>query len=168
MKKTWIAWIISLALTVVCMLINYFRFRVEHIIQLEFASNAQQMHDCIMRIADNNPQYCYHILWWNTAWDYGFLLAYSLLTLFSFIIFLDVFQLVIRPWVYVLSFITGMLDAVENYFLLCTGSLQQEQFSGIYYWAVRIKWGFAIIPILLIMMVILYGILQLLRMRKSS
>lgn len=158
MKKTWIYWIICLALTVGCIPVNRFQFRVEQMIQLEFASSAQQMQEYIMTIDNNDPQRCYHTLLWNTIWDYGFLVAYSLLVLFSFIIFLDVFQLIIRPWVYILAFITGVLDAVENYFLLRTASLQQEQFSCVYYWAVRIKWAFAIVPVLLITMVMVYGL----------
>lgn len=165
MKKTWVFWIISLALTVLCIWVNRTQYRVEQMIPLEFASNAGEMQHFIITI-DSEPQRCYEILYHNTLWDYGFLLSYSLLTLFSFKIFLDVFQLKIRAWVYILSFITGLLDAVENYFLLRTGSLQQEQFSCIYYWAVRIKWGFAIIPVMLILMVIAYSLILLFRVRK--
>ena len=165
MQKTWTYWIISLALTVGCIWVNRTQYPVPQMIPLEFASSANQMQHFISTI-DKDPQRCYDILYHNTLWDYGFLLSYSLLTLFSFNIFLDVFQLRLRNWVYILSFITGLLDAVENYFLLRTASLQQEQFSGIYYWAVRIKWGFAIIPALLILMVLLYSLIVLFRTRK--
>ena len=165
MKKTWVFWIISLALTLLCIWVNRYQFRVQQMIPLEFASNADEMHQYIMTIHAHH-QRCYQVLYWNTIWDYGFLISYSFLTLFSFHIFLDVFQLKIRAWVYILSFITGLLDAVENYFLIRTASLQQEQFSCIYYWAVRIKWGFAIIPAMLILMVIAYSLILLFRRRK--
>ncbi len=165
MKKIWVCWIISLALTLLCIWVNRCQFRVQQMIPLEFASNADEMHQYIMTIHADH-QRCYQVLYWNTIGDYGFLISYSFLTLFSFHIFLDVFQLKIRAWVYVLSFITGLLDAVENYFLLRTASLQQEQFSSIYYWAVRIKWGFAIIPAMLILMVMAYSLILLFRKRK--
>lgn len=165
MKKTWTLWIISLALTVLCIWVNRTQYPVKQMIPLEFASSAGEMQHFISTIAPE-PQRCYEILYHNTLWDYGFLLSYSLLTLFSFKIFLDVFQLKLRTWVYILSFITGLLDAIENYFLLRTASLQQEQFSGIYYWAVRIKWGFAIIPAFLILMVLAYSLILLFRTRK--
>lgn len=166
MQKTWTLWIVALVLTVLCIWVNRTQYRVPQMIPLEFASSASQMHQFISTI-DPDPQRCYEILYHNTLWDYGFLLCYSLLTLFSFKIFLDVFQLQLRNWVYVLSFITGLLDAVENYFLLRTASLQQEQFSSIYYWAVRIKWGFAIIPAFLILMVLAYSVILLFRTRRK-
>jgi hypothetical protein len=102
----------------------------------------------------------------NTLADYGFLLCYSLLTLFSLQLVLDVFQLPVKLWVYLLAFSTGLADAVENYFLLKTAVTQQEAFSSIYFWAVRIKWAFAIVPVLLIPIVILYSLILLLRAKQ--
>lgn len=168
MKKAWISWIISLLLTVICMYINQHYFRVSEMIKLEFSSTAGEMHKHIMAIGCS-PECCYHILKMNIIVDYGFLAAYSLLAYFSFKLFLDVFQLSSKAWwVYILSFGAGVMDAIENYFLLTTAVRQQEEFSRIFFWAVRIKWAFAIVPVLLIPMIILYGLILLLRAKQLS
>jgi len=143
------------------MLVNYFFFRVPCIIELEFAGSAQKMRDCIAEIKGDS----YSILKYNTLVDYIFALSYSLLTLYSLIIFLDVFQIRIKAWVYILAFTTGFLDCIENIYLLKTGIDRQEVFSSVFYYVVRVKWAFAIIPMLLIPMMMVYGIILLLRTR---
>lgn len=168
MRKAWIFWIISLLLSVACLYINHHYFRMSEMIKLEFASTAGDMHKHIMAVGCS-PECCYNVLKMNTIVDYGFLVFYSLLTYFSFKLFLDVFQLTSKAWwVYILSFSAGLLDAVENYFLLTTAIEQQEEFSWIFFWAVRIKWAFAIVPVLLIPMVMLYGLILLLRVKQLS
>jgi hypothetical protein len=165
MKKKWVFWIISLLLTIVCVFINQQYFPMKEMIKLEFASSPEDMSNHIMAIG-LPPVSCYHILLMNTIVDYGFLVSYSLLTFFSFKLFLDVFQLSVKPWVYFLSFMTGLLDAIENYFLIKTALAQEEIFSPVFFWAVRIKWAAALIPLLLIPIVMLYALLLLFRARK--
>ena len=167
MRKDWIFWIISLVLAVVCIAINQYFFRVNEMIRLEFVSSAEQMHTYIMA-AGCPPEQCYYLLRMNTIVDFGFLISYSLLTYFSLKLFIDVFQVSRKLWVYILSFTTGLLDSIENYFLLKTAVENQEQFSLIFFWAVRIKWAFAIVPLLLIPMVMLYGLILLLRAKQSG
>jgi hypothetical protein len=168
MKKDWIYWIISLLLSVVCIYVNHNYFLVTEMIQLEFSSIAEEMHKHIMAVGCS-PECCYHTLKMNTIVDYGFLVSYSLLTYFSFTLFLDVFQLSAKAWwVYILSFGAGVMDAVENYFLLTTAVSQHEEFSLIFFWSVRIKWAFAIVPMLLIPMIILYGLILLLKAKQLS
>jgi hypothetical protein len=167
MKKDWIFWMISLVLVAACIYINRFYFRMDDMIKLEFASTPEGMKKYIMSVGCS-PECCYHTLKMNTIVDYGFLISYSLLTLFSFKLFLEVFQLSAKKWwVYALSFIPGVLDAIENYFLLNTALNQQENYSVIYFWAVRIKWAFALVPVLLIPMVIIYGLILLLRVKQN-
>ena len=161
MKKIWIFWITSLLLAVSCVIVNRLFFRVSEMLRLEFAASAENMRIQMLTIG-SSIQYRYYILKMNTIVDYGFLVAYSLLTFFSLKLFLDVFQISPKKWwVYVLSFGTGLLDAVENYFLLKTAIVQQEAYSPVFFWAVRIKWAFAIVPILLIPMILLYGLILL-------
>ena len=162
MKKYWIAWTLSLLFTIVCVLVNKFQWQVPSMLPLEFAHSADQMKTAIDKIPAADK---YHVLMMNTRWDYGFLIGYSLTALFSFFIFFDVFQLKVRMWVYLLAFITGILDALENAYLYATAVRQQEQFSYFYYWVVRIKWALAIIPALMILMIIGYGLILLLRKR---
>lgn len=167
MKNTWLPWLISLLLTAICIFINHHFYFIENILQLEFAGSAERMQYYISTINQNTTQ-AYHILKYNTVWDYAFLLAYSLLTLFSFKLLFNILQFPLNVWVYILSFITGLLDAVENYFLLITANNQQAYFSGIYYWAVRIKWAFAIMNVLLILVVLVYGISLLCNLKATK
>ena len=46
--------------------------------------------------------------------DFGFIISYSLLTLFSFKILFDALQLPVKGWVDLLPFITGSLDIIES------------------------------------------------------
>jgi hypothetical protein len=110
----------------------------------------------------------YQLLKMNTLIDYAFLVGYTLLTFFSFIIFLDVFQAAIKTWVYILSLATGFFDAIENCFLLSTAIKEKEVYSWIYFWAVRIKWAFAILPVLLITIVLLYSLIVLFRAKQNN
>jgi len=157
----------SLLLAVICMLVNYYYFRIAEIVKLEFASSAEQMHKYILSVGCS-PACCYHVLLMNTITDYGFIIGYSLLTLFSLELFLEVFQLPVKPWVYLLAFSTGLFDTLENLFLVKTAVTQHEAFSSFFFWTVRIKWAIAIVPILLIPMIILYGFLLLFRRRQES
>jgi hypothetical protein len=165
MKKVWVFWAISLLLALVCVFVNQYYFRMTEMIKLEFASSPEQMRTHIMAVGCS-PECCYHTLKMNTLVDFGFLIAYSMLTFFSLKLFLDVFQVSVKIWVYILSFITGFLDVIENYFLLKTAFEKEETYSCIFFLVVRIKWAFAIVPLLLIPMVILYSLIVLLRTKK--
>lgn len=167
MKNKWIFWMISLFLTLLCMKLNNTYYAMHKMIPLEFSPSPDSMHKYIMAVGCS-PECCYHVLKMNTIVDYGFLISYSFLTFFSFCIFLDVFQIPMKAWVYILSFITGILDAVENYFLFQTGNNQKEFFSSLYYWVVRIKWVFALIPIILIPIVIFYSLIVLFRAKQNN
>lgn len=167
MNKTWIYWLSSFVLTAICAYINYHCFRIDNMIALEFSDSACTMKHHIMAIADSGHGK-YFILQMNTLIDFGFLVSYSLLTFFSFKLVLQVFQVATKPWVYFLSFITGLLDIIENIFLLKTGSSQREYYSDLFWWVVRIKWAFAIVAILLILIVIIYGAVILFRHRPAD
>lgn len=166
MKKIWTYWLISLLLAIACVVVNYSAFRVKDIIKLEFAPSAGYMHTYIMSGAAPTED-AYHTLMLNTIVDFIFIIAYSLLTLFSFKILLDLFQISGGLWIYVLAFIPGIFDCVENVFLVLTAARHQEVFSRLYYYAVRIKWGFAIVPYLLILIIMIYGLVILFRTRQS-
>lgn len=158
MKKTWIAWSLSLLAAVVCNQVMHRYWQVPAILPLEFAHSAAEMQQAIAKTPGADP---YHVLLMNTWWDFGFLTAYSFTALFSFVLFFDVFQLRVRSWVYVLAFSTGLLDALENTYLLATAIHHQEKFSLFYFWVVRIKWALAVVPFLMILMTILYGLILL-------
>lgn len=163
MKKTWIAWGLSLLATVACIWINHRYWAVPAILPLEFAHSASDMQQAIDKTPAADP---YHVLLMNTWWDFGFLTAYSLTALFSFVLFFDVFQLRLRTWVYVLALGTGLLDALENTYLLASAIQHQPKFSLFYFWVVRIKWALAVVPFLMIGMVGIYGLILLTKRSK--
>ena len=165
MKKVWISWFISFAAALLCTIINIRFFRVSEMINLEFSTSAEMMRTHIMSIGCS-AECCYHTLLMNTIVDFGFLVSYSLLTYVSFKLLLDVFQVSFKPWIYILSFTVGFLDIIENCFLLKTAIDQKEAYSDLFCWVVRIKWGFAIVPLLLVPMVMLYCLVLLLRTRQ--
>jgi hypothetical protein len=161
MKKTWIYWIASLVFTIACIVVNSKVYFFPGMIKLEFANSANAMHNYIFPVG-------YHLLQMNTIVDYAFIAGYSLLTFYSFAIFLNVFQAAIKPWVYILSLATGFLDAIENVFLLATAIKEKEVYSWIYFWAVRIKWAFSIVPVLLITIILLYSLVVLFRAKQNN
>ncbi len=166
MKKVWIYWLLSLLLAITCTLINQHNYRINDIVKLEFSNSAAALHQNIMNIG-NAPANNYYILKMNTIIDYGFIVCYSFLTFISFVLFLDVFQLPIKKWVYILSFMVGFFDVIENWFLLKTAITQQEYYSTIFFWAVRLKWAFTIMPLLLVPIVFVYGLVLLFSVKQS-
>ena len=167
MKKTWIYWWLSFGFALGCLLINSIFFRVPDIIKLEFAPGPEKMSDYILNIAPTAME-SYHILLCNTITDYVFIVAYSLLTFFSFKIMLTLFEVSIGGWVYLISVVTGLLDCMENNFLMNAAIRHREEFSWLYFYIVRFKWAFALIPITLIPVVLTYGLIILLRNRQND
>jgi hypothetical protein len=167
MKKIWIYWTLFLLLTVGCIVINRKVFPVPGMLPLEFARSAESMRPHIMQQGLTASE-SYRLLKMNTVVDYLFLVAYSLLGWYSLLIVLQVFEVRIKKWMYGLIFITGALDAIENIFLLRTGIRQQEAYSWLYAWAVRLKWGAAMVLVLLITVVILYALTRLWKSKGNN
>jgi hypothetical protein len=167
MKKIRIYWTVSLFFAILFLAINYFFYPIKKIVALEFSSSPEILQGYILGIGCD-PSCCYHILKMNTIVDFGFIVAYSLLAYFSFRQLLDVFQIHFGWWVYALSFIPGLLDVIENLFLLKTGMDEQVYFSWIFSWVVRLKWAFAIVPFLLIPIVMLYILVIVFRSKAND
>lgn len=167
MKKTWIGWSVSLILFIVASFVNLYFFRVPNILAIEFARTTADMHNCITTIADSLEE-SYRILYLNTLVDYFYLTAYTLLIVFSFRITFEAFEITKNKWLYVFAVIPGVLDAVENVFLLQTALQQKEVLSWVYIWAVRIKWGAAIFPFMLVPIVMVYGLVIALAKRQPA
>lgn len=93
-----------------------------------------------------------HLQWLrlNTQLDFAFLLSYSLVFYFALVYWLSKIPAA-RDWsqVPLLAFIPGVLDVVENLFILnfLNNDFTTKYFS-LYYWCVHIKWG--LIPFLLL------------------
>lgn len=168
MKKTWTYWWLSFGLAIVCLLINGIFFRVPAMIKLEFAPTPEKMVEYILNTVPSSVVESYHTLFFNTITDYVFIAAYTLLTFFSFKILLALFDVSTGGWVYTISVVTGLLDCMENNFLMNAAIRQREEFSWLYQDIVRIKWAFAIIPITLIPVIFIYGLIILLRNQQND
>jgi len=167
MKKIWVGWIVSLILFIVAAYVNLHFFKVKDILAIQFARTTFDMHSCITAIADS-PAESYRILYFNTLVDYFYLIAYTLLILFSFRITFDAFDIADNTLLYVLAVVPGVFDSIENIFLLQTARQQKEVLSWVYIWAVRIKWGAAIFPFMLVLIVMVYGLIIALAKRQPA
>jgi hypothetical protein len=166
MSKIWLGWVISLILVVGTSVVNLHYFPVPNIIAIEFARDATTMFE---RIQANAPQpaEAYHLLLDNTIVDYGFILAYTALILFSVRITLGGLEARGGRWFYWLGAVPGIMDGIENSFLIATAIRQHETISWLYLFVVRIKWGVAILFYMLIPLLFLYGLILLFRARQQ-
>ncbi|MFM2360536.1 MAG: hypothetical protein RLY16_2529 [Bacteroidota bacterium] len=169
MKNNWIKWWICLLGGLTTQWINKLYYPVKNILPLEFARNENDMLNQVMAIASSANQ-SFDVLWYNTLVDCFFLVIYTLLFYYSVKILLAGFQQAFKQWMVFLIVATGFWDIIENYFLLTTAIRQQINFSMIYFWSVRIKWMFAVLPGIIVPAAILFGIFQLLKKvnRKSN
>jgi hypothetical protein len=166
MSKIWLGWVVSLILVVVAGLVNVHYFPMHNIIAIELARDPLTMCERIQANA-LQPAAAYHLLLGNTLVDYGFILAYTSLILFSVRITLDALEAGGGRWFYWLGVLPGLMDAIENGFLITTALRQHETISWFYVFVVRIKWGVAILFYMLIPVVMLYGLIILFRAKQQ-
>ncbi len=104
-----------------------------------------------------------HLQWLrlNTQLDFVFILTYSMLFYFAMVFWISKIPAA-KDWsqVPLLAFIPGVLDVVENLFILrfLNHDFSTTNFS-LYYWCVHIKWGlipFLLIPSLSLLALIIY------------
>jgi hypothetical protein len=112
------------------------------IIKLELAPNIEAVQNMLA------PYDATHTAWLrlNTQLDFVFILTYSLTFFFAFAYILEGKTWSRLAW---LAFVPGLLDVVENNFILIF--LQHDYstpYFAIYYWCVHLKWG--LIPVLLL------------------
>ena len=167
MKKIWIAWIASVLLFSIASFVNARIFAVHNILTIEFARTNETLGDCIHEISQYAPD-PYHRLFLNTVVDYGYLLAYTLVIIFSVLITLDALELKAGKWIYALCVLPGVMDSIENAYLIATAVKQQPAISWFYVTVVRIKWAAAIPFYLLFVVVLVYGLVLLFRARQTS
>jgi len=167
MKKIWIAWIASVLLFSIASFVNARIFAVHNILNIEFARTNETLGDCIQEISQYAPD-PYHRLFLNTVVDYGYLLAYTLVIIFSVIITLDALQLKPGKWIYAFCVLPGLMDSIENAYLIATAVKGQPAISWFYVTVVRIKWATAIPFYLLFVVVLIYGLILLFRANQTS
>lgn len=168
-QKLWLGWVASFAASAAFLTLLLNVFAVKEMFCLEFAHSKNEMKDIIMGIGGKDGAVKYGILKMNTIADFGFLASYSLLALFSLKLLLHGLEMKHSHWmVYALAFITGFLDCVENAHLLMSGIYEKPFFSIVYFFAVRLKWGFGIFVLLLVVIIFLYGLVLAIRALKKK
>lgn len=167
MKKYWYKWLLFLLIATICQVVSKFYFPIPEIIKLEFSTTAQLMLTNILSIAPT-PEGCFYILKYNTIIDYVFLISFTLLLFYSCKILLTSFNYPMNSWIIVLCLATGFFDIIENYFLLKSAILNIANFSKIYFWAVRIKWIFSIVPIIIIPITFIYGLYKIIKLQIQN
>ncbi|MEP7377684.1 MAG: hypothetical protein ABI675_30045 [Chitinophagaceae bacterium] len=165
MKRTWIAWGVAMLICVAFVILIKYFFPVPRILNVEFATTRQYMLEHILA-GQSSQEVAFNTLKMNTILDFGFIIGYSLLTFFSLKIILDVFQLTLRNWVYVIAFTAGVFDVLENIFLIHVATTGLTEPSLFFIWVVRLKWATAIVPLLVIPVVLVYSLIILLRTRQ--
>ncbi len=128
--------------------------QVEHLINIQFSNCSSEFNDLI-----KNP-ICFKN---NTYFDFVFIIAYSFLFYYSLRVFEGTLSLKLRPWFFIVCFIPGIFDIVENlcglYLVDLIGSDTNKNASSIFYvfyWFVRLKWVFVIFFILMTLTISLY------------
>lgn len=167
LKKSWLNWFICLVLVIVCQLVSKLYFPIPQIIKLEFSRSAEIMQTNINAISFS-PDSSFMILKYNTIVDFGFIAFYTLLAYYSCRIIMAYHNAPVKLWALVLCSITGFFDIIENYFLLKSAFVHKADFSLIYFWAVRIKWLFSLVLVVVIPITIFYGLVKLFRHQKQA
>jgi hypothetical protein len=165
-KTNWLNWSLCLTVAIASQIVSKLYFPIPDIIKLEFSSSAAILQDNINAISFS-PERSYSILKYNTIIDFVFIAAFTLLTYYSGKIILASINYPMKLWMIILCGATGFFDIIEDYFLLSSALEHGANFSMIYFWAVRIKWAFSVVPIVLVPTAILYGLVKLLRRQQQ-
>ncbi|WP_109853185.1 hypothetical protein [Aquimarina sp. AU58] len=149
-------WKISVVLVVILgVLFAYIpSIQVENLINIQFSNSLIEFNELV-----KNPLYFKN----NTYYDFVFIIAYSFLFYYSLRVFEHTLSLTLKPWFFIVCFIPGLLDCIENisglYLVDLIGNSTSENTSNIFsvfYWFVRLKWVFVIFFILMTVTISLY------------
>lgn len=149
-------WKINVVLVVILGILFVYipSIQVEHLINIEFSNCLAEFNDLV-----TDPQ-CFKN---NTYYDFVFIIAYSFLFYYSLRVFENTLSLKLKPWFFIICFIPGLFDIIENlcglYLVNLIGNDSSENASNIFsvfYWFVRLKWVFVILFILMTLTISLY------------
>src|SRR5688500_10695468 len=117
------------------------------IVKLELAGTIEEVEYLLLNYNEDQLEW----LRINTQIDFLFLLTYTSLFLFGLKGLLESYgNKKERNWMLLLALVPGILDAVENVFIL---NFLNRDFStpyyNVYYWVVHLKWGLVAIFVLL-------------------
>ncbi|PKV51297.1 hypothetical protein ATE84_3372 [Aquimarina sp. MAR_2010_214] len=128
--------------------------QVENLINIEFSNCLAEFNNLI------KDPVCFKN---NTYYDFVFIIAYSFLFYYSLKVFENTLSLTLKPWFFIICFIPGFFDVIENLsglylvdFIGNDSSKDASNMFSVFYWFVRLKWVFVIIFILMTLTIFLY------------
>ncbi|MBG6129580.1 hypothetical protein IWQ47_001117 [Aquimarina sp. EL_43] len=149
-------WKISVVLVVILgVLFAYIpSIQVENLINIQFSNSLIEFNELVKK-----PLYFEN----NTYYDFVFIIAYSFLFYYSLRVFEKTLSLTLSPWFFIICFIPGIFDSIENISGLYLVDLISNSTSkntsnifSVFYWFVRLKWVFVIFFILMTVTISLY------------
>jgi hypothetical protein len=158
--KNWKQWTASFFATlgVLVLMTKLKDYSFPLILKVEFAANQAVFHDLIW----GNGESLAAQLIRNTRLDFIFITAYSLLFLFTFKLVLELTETKSRLVYLLLAFIPGILDVIENLFLLHMAG-HPDGISKLGFWlyksVVTLKWTLCIPGILMVVVILLHQFL---------
>ncbi|EZH75633.1 hypothetical protein ATO12_02260 [Aquimarina atlantica] len=128
--------------------------QVDNLINIQFSDNLLEFNELV-----KSPLYFKT----NTYYDFVFIIAYSFLFYYSLRVFEHTLSLTLKPWLFIVCFIPGLFDYIENisglFLVDLIGNDSGKNASNIFYvfyWFVRLKWVFVIFFILMTVTISLY------------
>lgn len=168
-SRFWKHWTVSLVafLVLAYVMIQVPYFAVPNLITIEFAPDAEALYLLLTNTQHPVPSTLYPTsstlhptpctLLANTYLDFAFMLAYTALFYFSGRVVYDLLQFHTRKLLFIL-FLPLFFDVIENLLLLqMLGKAPKDYFSfGTFYYAVRLKWFFAVPGTIVTLLVLFY------------
>lgn len=155
-SRFWKHWLISLGLTTFLAFImtKIPSVAVGNLLEIEFASDAEALRSLMLLV--NNLET-------NTYVDFLFMIAYTGLFYFSGRVVYDLLQFSSRKLLFILFF-PIIFDLIENLLLLQMLDKSPADYLSFttFYYAVRLKWLFAIPGVIVFLVVLIYHIYALL------
>ncbi len=154
--RFWKHWLISLGLTafLVFIMTKVPSVAVENLLEIEFASDAEELRNLILKAVNLET---------NTFIDFLFMIAYTALFYFSGRVVYDLLQFSSRKLLFIL-FLPLIFDLIENLLLLQMLDKTPADYLSFttFYYAVRLKWLFAIPGVIVFLVVLIYHLYALL------
>lgn len=165
MKKQWIYFLLALIGLSVSSYFMRNKYEIKNLLAIEFASSESVMQEAIEAIPGESSEK-FMLLRNNTYWDFIFIIFYSLLGIVSFRIIADEFGAKLSLVIIIVILLPGLLDVVEDIYLLLSASRGKAVFDMLYFWAVHIKWGLSTILLTFIPITILFGLAEAIKTKK--
>tara|TARA_R110000868_G_scaffold119310_6_gene316014 strand:- start:26506 stop:27045 length:540 start_codon:yes stop_codon:yes gene_type:complete len=164
LKKISRIWIVN-AVVVILMMAAFVIFKevqIDQLLNIQFSIDLNTFKSII---TDNSINM--RVLRANTYLDFAFIFFYSFLFYFSMRVFDLTLNLKLSKWYYILCFVPGLFDILENICLLILIedlTMQKAKLFLFYYLFVRLKWSLLIVFVITTMTIVLFYTTHLLKL----